>query len=274
MTIQALPVRDPAPFLDPAELHTPASENRLRLLSYNVCVGICTEKYQHYLTRAWQHVLPSPYKRRNLDRISELVRHFDLVALQEVDGGSLRTGFVNQIKYLAERSGMPYWYQQRNRNLGPLAQHSNGMLCRNRPHFISDHTLPGRIPGRGAIEMHLGNRNNPLVILMMHLALGKRDQHNQLAYIRDLVQSHQNLVLMGDLNMSAERLIEDSPLKHTNLHLLADTKTYPSWKPHVGLDHILVSGPVQVHRSGVVDHQVSDHLPVAMDIEIPDFTIQ
>ena len=32
---------------------------RLRLLSFNIQVGISTERYRHYLTRGWQHLLPT-----------------------------------------------------------------------------------------------------------------------------------------------------------------------------------------------------------------------
>ncbi|PYA79799.1 endonuclease, partial [Pseudomonas aeruginosa] len=33
-------------------------DGRLRLLSFNIQVGISTERYRHYLTRGWQHLLP------------------------------------------------------------------------------------------------------------------------------------------------------------------------------------------------------------------------
>ena len=34
-------------------------DGRLRLLSFNIQVGISTERYRHYLTRGWQHLLPT-----------------------------------------------------------------------------------------------------------------------------------------------------------------------------------------------------------------------
>ncbi len=253
----------------PSEFLSCRNPDSLRLVSYNVQVGIKTRRFQDYLTKSWQHFLPSPDRKDNLDHISELLMHFDLVALQEVDGGSLRTNFVNQVEYLARRAGMPYWYQQRNRNLGLFAQHSNGMLSRQKPHKILEHTLPGKIPGRGAIEVHLGHPSNPLVFVMMHLALGRKSQNDQLAYISELTHQYPNLVLMGDLNTSADRLLNDSPLKNLHLKLAFETKTYPSWRPYKGLDHILVSQSLKVHQMAVLDHAVSDHLPVAMEIDLP-----
>src|SRR3990167_5331169 len=116
---------------------------RLRLLSFNIQVGINTQRYHHYLTRSWQHLLPHNGRAGNLQRIGDLLADYDLVALQEVDGGSLRSGYVNQVEHLAHLGAFPYWYQQLNRNLGRLAQHSNGVLSRLRPSLLEDHPLPG-----------------------------------------------------------------------------------------------------------------------------------
>ena len=132
-----------------------AGDGRLRLLSFNIQVGISTERYRHYLTRGWQHLLPHHGRAGNLQRIGALLGDYDLVALQEVDGGSLRSGYINQVERLAELGAFPYWYQQLNRDLGRLAQHSNGVLSRLRPDLVEDHPLPGP-PGRGAILVRFG----------------------------------------------------------------------------------------------------------------------
>ena len=68
------------------------ADQRLRLLSFNIQVGISTERYRHYLTRSWQHLLPHTGRSGNLQKIGDLLGDFDLVALQEADGGSLRIG--------------------------------------------------------------------------------------------------------------------------------------------------------------------------------------
>src|SRR5688572_32478867 len=96
------------------------ADGLLRLLSFNIQVGISTERYRHYLTRSWQHLLPHTGRSGNLQKIGDLLGDFDLVALQEADGGSLRSGYVNQVEHLAHLGAFPYWYQQLNRNLGRL----------------------------------------------------------------------------------------------------------------------------------------------------------
>ena len=87
------------------------ADSRLRLLSFNIQVGISTERYRHYLTRGWQHLLPHTGRADNLQKIGNLLGDYDLVALQEADGGSLRSGYVNQVEHLAQLGAFPYWYQ-------------------------------------------------------------------------------------------------------------------------------------------------------------------
>ncbi|MCP5161333.1 MAG: endonuclease/exonuclease/phosphatase family protein [Hahellaceae bacterium] len=242
----------------------------LRLLSFNIQVGISTSSYHHYLTRSWQHFLPHQRRTENLNRIAGLLQQYDVVALQEVDGGSLRSGFVNQVQFLAEASGFPYWYQQLNRNLGKFAQHSNGLLSRYRPLEVESHRLPGVIPGRGAIMVRYGDHRDPLVLVMMHLSLGKAAQVRQLSYVRELIKDYRHVVLMGDMNSHAEQLLEQTPLKGLDLVPLPGVAhTFPSWRPDKALDHILVSPSLSVRRAGVVPYPVSDHLPIALDVALP-----
>ncbi|MBD9426109.1 endonuclease/exonuclease/phosphatase family protein [Pseudomonas sp. PDM15] len=243
-------------------------DGRLRLLSFNIQVGISTERYHHYLTRGWQHLLPHPGRAGNLQRIGALLGDYDLVALQEVDGGSLRSGYVNQVERLAELGAFPYWYQQLNRNLGRLAQHSNGVLSRLRPDLLEDHPLPGP-PGRGAVLLKFGEGADALVVINMHLALGPRTRTRQLAYVRELIDGARHVVLMGDMNTHAIDLLQHSPLRDLGLVAPQIDATFPSWRPQRCLDHILLSPELVLERVAVLSQPISDHLPVAVDIRLP-----
>jgi endonuclease/exonuclease/phosphatase family metal-dependent hydrolase len=46
--------------------------------------------------------------------------------------------------------------------------------------------------------------------------------------------------------------------------------TFPSWKPNRSLDHILVSSSIEVENVEVLNVNFSDHLPISMDVMIPD----
>lgn len=243
-------------------------DSRLRLLSFNIQVGISTQRYRHYLTRGWQHVLPHTGRAGNLQKIGDLLNDFDLVALQEADGGSLRSGYINQVEHLAQLGAFPYWYQQLNRNLGRLAQHSNGVLSRLKPSAIEDHPLPGP-PGRGAILVRFGEGDDALAVVMMHLALGARTRTRQLAYIRELIGGYRHQVLMGDMNTHASDLLLHSPLRDLGLLAPQVEATFPSWRPQRCLDHILLSPTLTLERVQVLAQPISDHLPVAVEIRLP-----
>lgn len=242
---------------------------RLRLLSFNIQVGISTERYHHYLTRGWQHLLPHQGRAGNLQRIGDLLGDYDIVALQEADGGSVRSGFVNQIEHLARLGAFPYWYQQLNRNLGRFGQHSNGLLSRLRPTQLEDHPLPGPA-GRGAILLRIGEGDDAIAVVMMHLALGPRTRTRQLAYIRELISGYRHQILMGDMNTHANDLLENSPLRDLGLIAPQVEATFPSWRPQRCLDHILLSPGLELERFQVLAQPISDHLPVAVEIRLPD----
>ena len=196
---------------------------------------------------------------------------YDMVALQEVDGGSLRSGFVNQVEYLAAEACFPFWYQQLNRNFGPVAKHSNGLLSRYRPFRVDEYGLPGRIPGRGVILAQYGKKTDPLVLVIMHLSLSDTAQRQQLSFVNELISDFNHVVLMGDMNTHAEKILHDSPLQDAGLVALPGVShTFPSWRPEKALDHILISRGLLVKRAEVVTFPMSDHLPIALEFALPD----
>ena len=205
---------------------------QIKLLSYNVQGGIYSRQYSDYVTNSWKHVLPHPERLINLTRIAQLLQQFDVVGLQEVDAGSLRSANIDQIQYLARQGGFPYWYRQINRDLGPFAQHSNGLLSRLRPGPVTEHKLPG-LPGRGAVvvEFPLAD-GEKLAIGIVHLALGWRARKRQLGYLAGLAEEFPLLVLMGDFNCGCDSRSLRAMVRRTGMHGLDCTlKTFPSWRP-------------------------------------------
>ena len=104
----------------------------------------------------------------------------------------------------------------------------------------------------------------------MHLALGARTRTRQLAYIRERVSEFRHLVLMGDMNTHAVDLLENSPLRDLGLIAPQVEATFPSWRPQRCLDHILLSSEFELGRVDVLSQPISDHLPVAVEIRLPE----
>lgn len=240
----------------------------LRLLSFNIHAGSTTDRYHHYLTHGWRQVLPHHQRTSNLHGIAELVSAYDLVALQEVDSGSLRSGFINQASYIASHAGLPHWYHQANRKVGNVSLSGNSFMGRIEPREIEEHRLPGAIPGRGFLLLRFGQA--ALSVAIVHLALGRRARMQQLEYIAAALHGEQPLLVMGDFNTGVS-----SPEMRAfcaELGLVAPTAhlpSYPAWQPQRAIDHILVSNHLATHDAIAMDVPMSDHCPVALTVDLP-----
>jgi endonuclease/exonuclease/phosphatase family metal-dependent hydrolase len=257
----------PLPATNP---HPLAPGSTLRLLSYNIQAGIDTAQYRDYVTNGWKHVLPSRRRMQNLEQISRMLRGYDMVGLQEVDSGSLRTGFLDMTEFLARRSGYAYWYRQINRNIGVIAQNSNGFLSQIEPTEVTNYRLPPG-NGRGAMLIEFGQGVKALRICSLHLALSRRVRRKQLDFIAELVGNSDHLVVMGDLNAGCESAEVRNFIENNGLRESACAQpTFPSWRPVRRIDHILVSRALEVRNSKVLDYPLSDHLPISLELVVPE----
>lgn len=250
------------------------SERTLTLLSCNIQAGARTGSYGEYITRGWSNVLPAG-KRSNLDQIAELVKPYDVIGLQESDPGSLRSGFMNQTHYLAERSELPFWSHQPNRRVGGIASSANGVLSRLPLHEVLDYPLPGRLPGRGALLARLGRGRDGLAVMIAHLSLGMRSRRAQLGYIAELLGDSPNAILMGDFNCPPDAPEMEILYRRTRLAPPPwAVPTFPSWKPRRALDHILTSLPVNERAPHALPAACSDHLAVTLSVRVPSHMLQ
>jgi len=244
----------------------PIEHDSLRILTFNIQAGLNSQAYADYVKSSLKQFLPSPPDMDHIGAIGDLIKPYDLVALQELDGGSHRSGHLNQLSYLAKHGAFEFWHQQLNRNLGRFGQFSNGLLSRFTPFQVEDHKLPG-LPGRGAIIARYKLKDASIAVCCVHLALSEKARHKQLAYVRDLLIQEKHLVLMGDMNCLGHQL-EATPIGELGLIKPEDhLHSYPSWEPSKNIDHILVTPSLKVSQMEVIDSQLSDHRPVAMVVE-------
>lgn len=242
----------------------------IKVLTYNIQVAMESHGIRHYLLHSWHHFLPHPRREKNLKSIAQIIKPFDVVALQELDVGSIRSRYMNQVEYLAEEGGFEYAEFQTTRTLGPFARHSKALLSRFPIHNVIHHDLPSRIPGRGITTFCLGKEETPLLVVNVHLSLGKKARREQLQYIADVILDYEHAIVMGDFNLTPEELA-DSPLADTHLQIAReDIFTYPSWKPSRQIDYILLSSSLKLESSGVIESPSSDHLPLYANVILPD----
>lgn len=244
----------------------------LNLLSYNIQAASQTSCYRHYVTKSWKQLIPHKHQLHNLNAIGNLLADYDFVGLQEVDGGSFRSGFVNQTRYLAGKGNFPFWFTQPNRNMGHFAKHSNGILSRYQPTRSMHRKLPG-MPGRGILLSEFSYGYETLAIIVVHLALGRRSQRQQIDFLLDTASQYPYVIVLGDFNKEPDskdmiKLLAEGGFIDSSRGL-----TYPSWKPRRKIDYILVSDNMKVQTSEVVDYHMSDHLPIRLQVLLPQ-TVQ
>jgi endonuclease/exonuclease/phosphatase family metal-dependent hydrolase len=244
------------------------ADRRLRLLSCNILAGASVQRYSEYVTRSLSAVLPGRSKIDNLDRLAALLPEFDVIGLQEADAGSLRSGFLNQTRYLAEAAGMPYWSHQPNRPVAKLSHTANGLISRIEPSAVLDYPLPGH--GRGALLVRFGDDADALAVVIAHLSLRAPTRARQLGFIAEILQDHPHAVLMGDLNTDLDSVEMRQLFARTRLQPPTQpAPTFPSWKPKRALDHILASRSVALEKVWTLPQAFSDHLALAAEIRLP-----
>ncbi|HET7930309.1 MAG TPA: endonuclease/exonuclease/phosphatase family protein [Rhodanobacteraceae bacterium] len=244
--------------------------NTLRVLSCNILAGASVSRYHEYVTRSWGALLPGKYKLGNLDKLAQSIANFDVIGLQEADAGSIRSGFLNQTRYLAEASGLPYWSHQPNRKLSNVSHTANGLISRAQPSHVLDYPLPGRMRGRGVLLATYGQGPEALTVAVAHLSLGTQSRARQLDFIAELLQDRPNAVLMGDFNCPPDSRELRGLFAHTALAPPEDPQaTFPSWRPQRAIDHILVTSQITVERMWTLPAAFSDHLPLAAEIHVP-----
>jgi len=250
--------------------HAPAGQ-ALKLLSANIQAGSSTRRYSDYAIRSWSHILPAGRKHQALDAIARLASGYDIVGLQETDPGSWRSGHTNQTHYLAARGGFGWWAHQPNRRVGQLASSANGLLSKLEPLEVIDQPLPGRIAGRGLLLGRFGEGEDGLLVAIVHLSLGVQSRRSQLAFIGELLHQAPNVVLMGDFNCAHDRPEMDLLYRRTRLQPPErEVRTFPSWKPRRGIDHILVTPSLHLMRTCALPAARSDHLALATELFVPE----
>ncbi|MGH8517095.1 MAG: endonuclease/exonuclease/phosphatase family protein [Panacagrimonas sp.] len=243
----------------------------LRILSFNIQLGLNTARYADYLTQGWRHVLPARSVPVGLTLAAHAIRGYDFVAIQEADAGSLRSARVDQIAYLAKHAGYPHHGHTITRNLAPIARHSLGFVSRWPAQVLSDQPLPGRIPGRRVLQVRIEPPQGPLSIFVVHLSLDRSTQARQIEYIASLTDRDVPSILMGDFNCDAGVLRDHPALKRAGFVIRhPDRPTFPSWAPTRAIDHIVTSPHLMVDDLRTLPQLHSDHLPLEAQVSARD----
>lgn len=240
-----------------------------RILTYNVhrCVGVD--------------------RRLDVDRVAAVIARLepDIVALQELDVGRIRTQGVDQAHEIARQLDMTFHFHPALRVEEEL--YGDALLTRYPERKVKAGALPGhpRIPQlepRGALwsEVEIGGAR--LQVVNTHLGLVPREQHLQAAALAgpEWLQHPARrgpTILLGDFNATtsaiAYKLLSARLRPARGLASSGgNVATFPSTFPVLRIDHLFVSDEIRVGRLFTPDDALarvaSDHRPLVMDFEI------
>lgn len=234
-----------------------AGRVRLRVMSYNIHVGIGVDK------------------KFDLERVAEVIRRErpDVVGLQEVDRGVERTKRVDELKELARLTKMDYAFAHNLNYQG--GQYGVAVLSRF-PILAIDHRRFQHLreaERRGFIRVEVEVKGRRVGFVTTHLDYQHAD--NRLYEARQLLEAlpaEGPLVVTGDFN--------EEPGGETYKLMLtrfadawagaAGGFTYPSDKPSKRIDYVFFrgAGGARVRAARVVSSHASDHLPLVVDLEL------
>jgi endonuclease/exonuclease/phosphatase family metal-dependent hydrolase len=220
-------------------------------------------------------------------RIAEVVaRHGpDVAALQELDSGLVRTGFVDQAALIARQLNMHYHFHPALAM--EAGQYGNAILSRLHMRVRRAAELPS-LPGRdirekrGALWAKVAVGKGQLQFISTHLGLSRKERRAQASSLLGSQwlghpECRPPVILCGDLNSTAwgaaYRLLCGTLLDVPRL-LGKARRTWPARLPLMRLDHVLVSPDVYAEDVEVPADSLalaaSDHLPVIARLKVRD----
>ena len=195
----------------------------------------------------------------------------DIIALQEVDMGRLRTRLAKQAYVLARLLGMGCVYGEALRYR--IGSFGNAVLSRFPIKSYMNHRLPAPKPQRSMQEVHLDINGQTVRIFNTHLELNRELRLTQIReFIVPLIQSSNTpAIFAGDLNETSDdpgvkyltQCFTDSFVVNSGLL----TNTFTSRNPAERIDFIFLNNGFQALDYRIQSADASDHLPVFSRIQ-------
>jgi endonuclease/exonuclease/phosphatase family metal-dependent hydrolase len=220
---------------------------------------------------------------RGLEEVAQVIRELspDVVALQEVDHGTRRSGGADQAAQLARLTGLAHHVFFPARELSGGGEYGLAVLSRHPIRSTRQFPLPNwrgvepRTLGQAIVEVE-GQELSVYVTHLAHLGSRERLRALQARKIAALMSRDERAkVIMGDLNdspASAPVQLIGRPLADAFALSGEGTEgTYPlpgQVLPPLRLDYIFASRELRPRRSFVAQRRASDHLAVVADVDL------
>jgi endonuclease/exonuclease/phosphatase family metal-dependent hydrolase len=246
--------------LRPLDEHGRSGE-RLRVVAYNLRMG---------------YGIDGRFDQRGVAELLDR-QHADVILLSEIDRGWLLNGGQDQLRILARLLDMEAAF-------GPAADQvwGDAILSKQPLREVSSHALDraGAVTGAQALSARLIWRGHRVTVISTHLqpgAEGTDDTLTQATQLADLMTTASDeggvVVAGGDLNTTPGSSAWKALLGTGFTDTLAGARpllTASADDPEEEIDHLLASPGVRASGPRTIETELSDHLPVAVDLELPD----
>lgn len=222
-------------------------------------------------------------RKYNPERTAKTILRFqaDIIALQEVDVGRRRSGYINQAAYIADYLGMSHNFFTLKES--PGGQYGLAILSRFPAEDLNCGYLPAvppakKIENRGVMMAQMKTPLGHVRVLNTHLGLRAKDRKLQAAalvsssWVCDQQDPKTPVILCGDFNAGPRSIVYKTitqcldDIQKVYKGRLYPKATFASWLPVRRIDHMFISphfSPVDVQVP--LDYEtrmVSDHLPL------------
>jgi endonuclease/exonuclease/phosphatase family metal-dependent hydrolase len=226
-------------------------------------------------------------RRLDVGRVADVLAALapDIVALQELDVGRVRTGRVDQAHEIARRLDMACHF---NAALTVEEErYGDAILTCFPERLVQAAPLPGhptirQLEPRGALWVEVEIGGAPVQVINTHLGLVPREQQVQASWLAgpswlQHPRCQGASILLGDFNATATSVVYRTLVGRLSAARglsprKSSTATFPSPLPVLRIDHLFVSPQIRVlDVFAPFTPQVrvaSDHLPLVMDFEI------
>lgn len=128
-------------------------------------------------------------------------------------------------------------------------------------------TLPSDVVLRAAIVVDLSVDGRGVSVAGTHMSHLHYGSHRNWAELRDALKTsaRPDAVLSGDMNTWGPLVVS---LFMPGWKRAVRGRTWPAWRPHSQIDHILVRGGLRSVRGAVLPDAGSDHRPVRAELEM------
>jgi endonuclease/exonuclease/phosphatase family metal-dependent hydrolase len=219
----------------------------------------------------------------DLKRIADLIREndADLVALQEVDVETERTGGLNTMEYLARELSMYFAFGKNLEFQG--GGYGNGILSKYPLVSIENLHIPPYQSGeqRGILKILVDYNGRELAFWNIHLDHRKDDTERRES-VRIIKKKTEDLnipiILAGDFNDTPEsKALSELNTVFEDVWAIKENDkgfTFPSDKPERRIDYVFFRSPnvssfmLQPVNARVLTSPASDHLPLIVHFRI------